>query len=162
MHGNTAAVKELEAIAPYPGDQPITRERIILASKWSQFYGGLTAYRETSNYFYSSSAPLTGVHRADVCAVDQGNVFSLGRLLPEFLNIDFKQTRSFPIPIVMFMGRHDYTTPSEPTVRLAGKLTAPYKQGIWFERSSHMVPWEEPGKMLTSRPQRAPACRACR
>jgi hypothetical protein len=24
------------------------------------------------------------------------------------------------------------------------------KQGVWFERSSHMIPWEEPGKMLLS------------
>jgi hypothetical protein len=21
---------------------------------------------------------------------------------------------------------------------------------VWFERSSHMIPWEEPGKMLLS------------
>ena len=41
-HGNAAAVKEMESIAPYPGDQPITRERIIIARKWAQFYGGLT------------------------------------------------------------------------------------------------------------------------
>ena len=50
--GNTAAVKEMESIAPYPGDQPITRERIIIARKWAQFYGGLTAFREDSTYFY--------------------------------------------------------------------------------------------------------------
>jgi hypothetical protein len=29
--GNQQAIAELESIAPYPGDQPITRERIILA-----------------------------------------------------------------------------------------------------------------------------------
>jgi hypothetical protein len=36
----------MEAIAPYPGDQPMTRERIIVARKWAQFYGGPSAYRE--------------------------------------------------------------------------------------------------------------------
>ena len=30
------------------------------------------------------------------------------------------------------------------------KVNAPAKQGVWFERSSHMIPWEEPGKMLMS------------
>ena len=149
-HGNTAAVKEMETIAPYPGDQPITRERIIIARKWPQFYGGLTAYREDSQYFFSAPLLSPEYTAAEVCAIDQGNVFSLGRLLPEFLNIDFKGVHSFPIPIVMFLGRHDYTTPAQPTADWLAKVTAPSKQGVWFERSSHMIPWEEPGKMLIS------------
>jgi pimeloyl-ACP methyl ester carboxylesterase len=149
-HGNTAAVKEMEAIAPYPGDQPITRERIIIARKWAQFYGGLTAYREDSNYFYSASLLSPEYSAVDVCAVDQGNMFSLGRLLPEFVNIDFKGVHSIPVPIFMFLGRHDYTTPAQPTADWLAKVTAPSKQAVWFERSSHMIPWEEPGKMLMS------------
>jgi len=149
-HGNTAAVKEMEAIAPYPGDQPITRERIIIARKWAQFYGGLTAYREDSNYFFNAALLSPEYTAADVCAVDQGSVFSLGRLLPEFLTVDFKNVRSFPIPIVMFLGRHDYTTPAQPTADWLAKVRAPSKQAVWFERSSHMIPWEEPGKMLMS------------
>jgi pimeloyl-ACP methyl ester carboxylesterase len=149
-HGNTAAVKEMETIAPYPGHQPITRERIIVARKWAQFYGGLSAFRESSDYFFNAPLLSPEYTAADVCAVDQGNVFSLGRLLPEFLNIDFKGVRSFPIPIVMFLGRHDYTTPAQPTVDWLAKVSAPSKQAVWFERSSHMIPWEEPGKMLMS------------
>ena len=149
-HGNTAAVKEMETIAPYPGDQPITRERIIIARKWPQFYGGLTAYRDSSDYFFNAPLLSPEYTAADVCAIDQGNQFSLSRLLPEFLNIDFKGIHSFPLPIVMFLGRHDYTTPAQPTVDWLAKLTAPSKQAVWFERSSHMIPWEEPGKMLMS------------
>jgi pimeloyl-ACP methyl ester carboxylesterase len=52
------------------------------------------------------------------------------------------------IPVFMFMGRHDYTTPGQPTADWLGKVNAPTKQDVWFERSSHMIPWEEPGKML--------------
>jgi hypothetical protein len=29
-------------------------------------------------------------------------------------------------------------------------VKAPYKQGVWFEHSAHMVMWEEPGKLLVS------------
>ena len=83
-------------------------------------------------------------------AIDRGNVFTLGRILPEFLQVDFKHVGTFPIPVVMFMGRHDYTTPSEPTARWLGKVAAPYKRGVWFEHSAHMIPWEEPGKTLVS------------
>jgi pimeloyl-ACP methyl ester carboxylesterase len=148
--GNTAALEELESIAPYPGDQPITRERIVIARKWAQFYGGLTAYREESRYFFNAPLLSPEYSAADVCAVDQGNVFTLGRVLPEFLEVDYKSVRSFPIPVVMFMGRHDYTTPSEPTAEWMRKVSAPAKHAVWFERSSHMIPWEEPGKMLLS------------
>ena len=149
-HGNTAAVKEMETIAPYPSDQPITRQRIIIARKWAQYYGGLSAYRDDSSYFFNAPLLSPEYTAADVCAVDQGNVFSLGRLLPEFLNVDFKNVRSFPIPIVMFLGRPDYTTPAQPTADWLAKVSAPSKQAVWFERSSHMIPWEEPGKFLMS------------
>jgi hypothetical protein len=50
----------------------------------------------------------------------------------------------------MFMGRHDYTTPSAPTSAWLDKVTAPYKRGVWFEHSAHMSPWEESGKTLVS------------
>jgi len=149
-HGNTAAVKEMEAIAPYPGDQPLTRERIVIARKWPQYYGGLTAFRDNSNYFFSASLLSPEYTAADVCAVDQGSKLSLGRLLPESLKTDFKSVHSLPIPVVMFLGRHDYTTPAQPTADWLDKLSAPSKQAVWFERSSHMIPWEEPGKFLMS------------
>ena len=77
-------------------------------------------------------------------------MFSLGRLLDEFLLVDFTGVKEFPIPVVMFMGRHDYTTPSAPTERWLQQVKAPYKQGVWFEHSAHMMPWEEPGKTLVS------------
>jgi pimeloyl-ACP methyl ester carboxylesterase len=147
-HNNTEAISELESIAPYPGLMPITRERIIIARKWAQYYGGLSAFRnETAYYFH---APFLSPEYEDsaVSAIDQGNLFTLGRILPEFLDVDYKDITSFPIPIFMFMGRHDYTTPSEPTNTWLTKINAPYKKGIWFENSAHLIPFEEPGKML--------------
>lgn len=149
-HGNTAAVEELNSIAPYPGDEPITRERIIIARKWAQFYGGLTAYRDTSKYYFRAPLLSPEYEDKDRCAIDQGNLFTLGRILPEFLEVDFTHIRSLKIPVLMFMGRHDYTTPSVPTERWLQQLKAPFKRGVWFEHSSHMIPWEEPGKVLVS------------
>ena len=149
-HHNAQAVKELEAIAPYPGTTPITRERIVTARNWAQYYGGLSAYRASSDYFYDAPKLSPEYAPEDVCSVDEGNRFTLGRILPEFLAVDYSQVRAFPIPVVMFMGRHDYTTPSAPTQRWLDGVQAPYKQGVWFENASHMIPWEEPGKVLLS------------
>jgi pimeloyl-ACP methyl ester carboxylesterase len=148
--GNAAAVQEMEAIAPYPGEKPVTRERIIIARKWPQFYGGLTAYREQSRYFFAAPLLSPEYDAQDVCAIDQGNVLTLERVFPEFLKVDFKSVRAFPIPVLMFMGRHDYTTPAAPTQAWLGRIKAPYKQAVWFEHSAHMIPWEEPGKLLIS------------
>ncbi len=148
--GNAQAVAEMEAIAPYPGDGPITRERIVIARKWPQHYGGLSAFREQSDWFFQGPRLSPDYEDADRCAINAGNVFTLGRLLDEFLQVDFRGVRQFPIPVVMFMGRHDWTTPSAPTAQWLEQVRAPYKAGVWFERSAHMVPWEEPGRTLVA------------
>ncbi len=147
---NDTAVKELMSIAPYPGNQPITRERIIIARKWPQYYGGLSAYRTQSRYYFYAPLLSPEYDEKDIDAIDQGNSYTLGKILDEFLNVDFKPVHKFPIPIFMFMGRHDYTTPSEPTRQWLDNLDAPVKKGIWFENSAHLIPMEEPGKMLVT------------
>jgi hypothetical protein len=33
---------------------------------------------------------------------------------------------------------------------MVSNVKAPFKKGIWFENSGHLIPLEEPGKMLVS------------
>ena len=149
--GNQAAVEEMMSIAPYPGDQPITRERIIIARKWPQHYGGLNAHRNAEqDYYYGASLLSPEYDCLDRKAFFDGSVFTLGQLLDEFLEVDLAGVRDFPIPVVMFMGRHDYTTPSEPTAAWLAQVRAPYKRAVWFENAAHMIPWEEPGRTLVA------------
>ena len=147
---NLEALKEMSSIAPYPGKQPITRERIVIARKWPQHYGGLSAFRSDSGYFFRGPQLSPEYTPAQVKDIDKGSMLTLGRVLPEFLEVDFSQVKRFPLPVVMFLGRHDYTTPAEPTAGWMEKVEAPYKRVVWFERSAHMIPWEEPGKTLVS------------
>ena len=149
--GNEDAIAELESIAPYPGDEPITRERVLIARKWPQHYGGLNAYRDAEqDYYYGASLLSPAYDCADRKAFFEGSVFTLDRILDELLEVDLTGVEEFPIPVVMFLGRHDYTTPTEPVAAWLEQVTAPYKQAVWFEHSAHMIPWEEPGKMLVS------------
>lgn len=149
--GDAKAIAQLESIAPYPGNLSITRERIIVARTWPQQYGGMTAYRDAeAAYYYGASLLSPEYDCADRKAFFDGNVFTLGRLLDEFLQVDFTGVRRFPIPVVMFMGRHDYTTPSAPTAAWLERVEAPRKHAVWFEYASHMIPWEEPGRTLVS------------
>jgi pimeloyl-ACP methyl ester carboxylesterase len=149
-HHNEEALRELASIAPYPGSQPITRERIIVARKWPQHYGGLSAFRSNSGYFFDGPLLSPEYDRKQVRDIDQGSLLTLGRVLPEFVQVDFTGVKRFPIPVVMFLGRHDYTTPTAPLEAWLAQVKAPSKKAVWFERSAHMIPWEEPGKTLVS------------
>ena len=147
---NQKAIQALESIAPYPGDTPITRERIVTERTWAQHYGGLAAYRGDFAYYFNAPLLSPEYDEAAVKAIDKGSLLTLERVLEEWLEVDFKPVTKFPVPVVMFMGRHDYTTPSEPTAAWLSKVQAPYKKAVWFENSSHLVQFEEPGKTLVS------------
>src|SRR3546814_13750558 len=95
----------------------------------------MTAYRDGSaKYFFGAPLLSPEYDAADVQAIDAGNVFTLGRILPEFLEVDSKPVREFPIPVVMFMGRHDYPTPSQPTADWLARVDAPSKRGVAVAR----------------------------
>lgn len=145
---NRKALSELETLAPYPGQMPLTPERIIIARKWTQYYGGLSAFRTESSYYFSGPLLSPEYDHNMVSTLDQSSIFTLEQVLDELLNVDFKDLTAFPIPIFMFMGRHDFYTPSKLTADWLKKIEAPYKKGIWFEKSAHLIPFEEPGKML--------------
>ncbi|HEY3558566.1 MAG TPA: alpha/beta hydrolase [Kribbella sp.] len=149
-HEHTEAIEELESIAPYPGDVPLTRERIIIARKWAQYRGGLSAYRDDSLYFFEAPMLSPDYTVEETETLGEGNQLTLGRVLDEMLATDFTGVKQFPVPVVQFLGRHDYTTPAQPTADWLETVEAPYKQAIWFEHSAHLAPWEEPGKFLVS------------
>jgi pimeloyl-ACP methyl ester carboxylesterase len=146
--GNVTAVRELESLAPYPGDKPLTRELIVTERKWAQHYGGLSAYRSDSTYYFKAPWLSPLYDETDVRAINQGSLLTLDRILGEWAAVDFRPVTQVPFPVVMFMGRHDYTTPSDPTAQWLAQVEAPAKLGVWFEHSSHLVPFEEPGKVL--------------
>jgi pimeloyl-ACP methyl ester carboxylesterase len=148
VHGNAGALDELQSIFPYPGDEPLTRERLIIARRWAQHYGGMSAYRNESPYYFLGPRLSPDYDDADRCAINAGNRFTLGRLLPELFEVDFNPVERIELPVLMVLGRHDQTTPSAPTARWLERVQAPSKHAAWFEHSSHMAPWEEPGRLL--------------
>ncbi len=60
-----------------------------------------------------------------------------------------RTARSFEVPVRLFIGRHDQTTPAELAVEYFDAIEAPGMQLHWFERSGRMGPFEEPAKFNT-------------
>ncbi len=147
---DSIAIKEMESVAPYPGDETVTGDRISIVRKWALNYGGFTAYRKVPKFYYYAPLLSPDYSSLEIETIEGGALFTLPKILPELLKVDFKKVDKFPIPVFMFMGRHDFTTPAEPVLEWLNSVKAPLKRIIWFENSGHLIPMEEPGKMLVT------------
>ena len=147
--GDADAVKELEAIAPYPeSNGALPLEKINVERKWSVHYGGLTYGRQSYDFWENAEKISPDYSETDFKTIDAGSAFSLPKLLPEMAATDFTKLMRVGCPVLIFAGRHDYTTPSEPVRRWLARLEAPSKRWVWFENSAHMIWAEEPGRVL--------------
>jgi pimeloyl-ACP methyl ester carboxylesterase len=149
--GDAQAIRELEAIAPYPeSNGALPLEKINVERKWSVHYGGLTYGRDSYDFWENAEKISPDYSEADFKAIDAGSAFSLPKLLPEMAATDFTKLTRLGCPVLIFAGRHDYTTPSEPVQRWFNRLEAPSKRWVWFENSAHMMYAEEPGRVLVN------------
>jgi pimeloyl-ACP methyl ester carboxylesterase len=149
--GNAPAVKELEAIAPYPeadGRTPI--DKINVERKWSVHYGGLTYGRSSYDVWEDAEKISPDYSEMDFKAIDQGSTLSFPHLFPQLTKINLTQVAHFGCPIIIFAGRYDYTTANAPVRRWFDTIDAPGKRWVWFENSAHMMYLEEPGRALVS------------
>ncbi len=147
--GNAAAVKALQAIAPYPEpDGSLPLEKIGTERKWLVQFGGLSHGRSSYDWWENAEKLSPDYSPADFKAIDAGSAFSLPKLLPDLARTDFTGLTRLKVPIEIFAGRYDYTTPSEPVARWFAALQAPAKRLVRFGNSAHMIYGEEPGRVL--------------
>jgi pimeloyl-ACP methyl ester carboxylesterase len=147
-HNNQDAVKELEAIGPYPGSQPITFERVGAQRKWLMYYGGLAWGRKDFQWGANAWELSPDYTEKELDAIDQGSLYSLTHLLPALTTLDYTHMTTFRCPIFMFTGRHDYDVSQRVTAEWFEKVQAPRKKLVWFENSAHLPMLEEPGQFL--------------
>lgn len=145
---NAEAVKELEALQPYPGPGAFDPAKIGVQRKWSIHYGFLTAYRDNASYYFNAPRLSPAYTPEDRRSWGKGSELTINTLLPKLADVDFSATRKLEAPIFMFLGRRDYTTPPEPTQSWMKNLRAPKKEIVWFDHSAHLMMIEEPGRFL--------------
>ncbi|MFK2903503.1 alpha/beta hydrolase [Dyella ginsengisoli] len=149
--GDSEAVKELRAIAPFPDQHDPTADLAHLATerKWLAKYGGAVWRTDQAALDRAGllSPDYTGTDWADR---SRGLDYSLGALWPEITRVNLSTIRHIDCPVILLEGRHDLNVNAQLADRWLSQLTAPVKKLVWFEDSSHMVFEEEPGKTLVT------------
>jgi pimeloyl-ACP methyl ester carboxylesterase len=144
--GNAQAVKELEAIAPYPGPGDFDLAKTGVERKWSVYYGGLAAGRHDSDFYIHIGRLSPEYGLDDRKGWDAGSDFTMATMWPHLANLSFEDVHALNVPIFLFLGRHDTTTPSEIAADWLQRLAAPQKSVVWFDNSAHLPMIEEPGR----------------
>lgn len=146
-HHDAEAIRELQAIAPYPG-RMLTVHKVSVRSKWEMYYGGLSQGRRNFDWDARTWRLSPDYSAPDLRAIGAGSEYSLKYLLGPLLTLDFDQVTRFGCPVIEFVGEHDYTTPSSLVVGWFKRLQAPSKRLVIFADSAHMVFEEQPGRFL--------------
>jgi pimeloyl-ACP methyl ester carboxylesterase len=148
--GNAEAVADLESIAPYaqPGE-PIPLKSVALERKWSDFFGGVMAWRtgQTDDEAAQLSPDYTDEEAPHIY---DGNGYSEKFLFAPVLSLDLSGDTTFACPIILLEGRHDRTVNSEVAYEWFKTVKAPEKRFVWFEHAAHEVMTEEPGRFLVT------------
>lgn len=143
-----AAVRALEALAPYPGAGPLHIEQADAWRKWAIRYGALAAGRADANFYFRSTRLSPEYTPADRAAWGAGSLFTVTNLWPRLSDVSFVGLTRLEVPVVLFLGRYDYTVPAPIAAAWMARLSAPAKRTVWFEHSAHLRMVEEPGRVL--------------
>jgi pimeloyl-ACP methyl ester carboxylesterase len=75
----------------------------------------------------------------------RANNVSLEVMNEELLGLDLRRSvPSLDVPIMFFLGRYDRHTDARIAAAYLDNLHTPVKRLVWFDKSAHNVPFEEP------------------
>jgi pimeloyl-ACP methyl ester carboxylesterase len=139
------ALQQLKAIGKPPF---ITEEDRSTLERWTNAFGGI-GREYTSTDFILDMLISPDYTLGDFIKFIRGMQFSRKTMLEngEYYQVNlFEEDLSFDLPIYIFQGRHDYSTPGEVAADFYELVESPGKTLIWFEDSAHFPQWEEPKK----------------
>lgn len=146
-HRNTQAIREIEALRPYPDAGPFTIDKADAWRKWAIGWGSLAAYRSDANFYLHASRLSPEYTADDLRAWDKGSAYTVANLWPRLANLSFSKLQKLDVPVVLFIGRQDHTTSASLADAWMKHLRSK-KTTIWFEHSAHLPMIEEPGRFV--------------
>lgn len=153
---NEEALRELKAIAPYPGPNR-TMADTLLVRKWARRFNGGWYGKPNLDLLFALPEWAPEYTQADVDAQEKatqwfsrtvmGNARAQADGTPREKE-SAGERKTFKVPVIVIMGRNDLHTPYEPAKAFFDTLEAPHKRFITLERSAHVPMLEEPGLFL--------------
>lgn len=139
--GDAEALAELEALGPppYSIDALFTQRKLLNA------LGGVFFEPQSNWQLLSKALGTPETAWPDFISFVRGDVFSMEALWPELQRYDARERHArLEVPTFFFVGRHDRVISPRLSAAYLEALGAPDKEIVWFERSAHMLPFEEP------------------
>jgi proline iminopeptidase len=150
--GNADAVKELEALEPYPGERG---ERVLPGAatvrKWARVYDGGWYGRDDLALYDALTEWAPEYSATDLATGSDASGWALPLLIRDLMQRDLLvEGAAFHVPVLLLMGQHDLHTPLPPVQAYYERLSAPSKRLVIFEKSGHFSMFEEPGRLLVT------------
>ena len=145
QRGHRGAIEELQAMSPGPRsvDDELTK------GKWVERFGGMFHQDLSTGKLILAALGTEEAGVMDLVKFGQGNRFSLEALRPQYSKVDLTRYRTFKVPVVFILGRHDWHVPAALAEDYFNLLSAPEKRLVWFEGSAHNPPFEEPDRFVS-------------
>jgi pimeloyl-ACP methyl ester carboxylesterase len=144
------AIDELEALGTLPWGDKVYLENFATLQQWVDHFGGML-YGETSNRpLFRNILVAPEYSLGDLIKFARGVRFSVQTLfLLEVRSLDLRRHGPrFDVPVYFFEGRHDWVAPSVMAEQYFETIEAPCKKLVWFEKSAHAPPFEEPERFV--------------
>ena len=119
--------------------------QVLAMEKLVQRYGGVF-HKEPCRSWIMVRAIFSGlVTPREIPRLIHANNVSLEAMNEELLGLDLaRSVPSTDVPVLFFLGRHDRHTDAKLAATYFASLRAPGKRLVWFEKSAHNIPFEEP------------------
>ena len=142
--GDERALRKLRAMAPAPRSVDDELE----LGRWVERFGGTRRGGLSTGKLIWAALRTDEASLVDLVKFGRGNRFSLEALRPEYSRVDLTRVRRFEVPVVFMLGRHDWHVPAVLAADYFATIEAPTKRLVWFERSAHDPPFEEPAAFV--------------
>ncbi len=147
---NAQAVAELEALAPYPDPKKGTSAPRLVLRKWQRELGLSSVGKSDREILVEMLS--AGLRSPDYTLADnlvwlqrKDSRMSRDALAVEIDKFDLRALGyEFELPVVFLLGKRDWQVPSVIAEEYLQHVEAPYKRLVWFDRSAHTPPYEQP------------------
>jgi proline iminopeptidase len=138
---NTQALAQLDRIGPPPYADDRSN---AIVRKWTIAFGGAFHGGLSYSKLAVVSAASPEANWRDLTAFARTDHF-VAPMYREMSGLAFdKANLKFEAPIFLLSGRYDHRTDAALAENYLDRISAPQKAFVWFERSAHSPPFEEP------------------